>query len=104
MKTTSHTPNSLARSLAEAVILQSIEDLWNPERKRESLKFFKSNGFELCSKIAGISYIKQLAMLRMLARGCRPKNRFTQYGKGNLSLKAGDVRKKLNISTTRSLR
>jgi len=56
-----------ARILAEAVILQSIEDLWNPVCKRESLLFFEGDGFELCSEIAGIGYIKQLAMLRMLA-------------------------------------
>jgi len=59
--------NSHARSLAEAVILQAIEDLWNPVCKRGCQRFFEGDGFELCSEIAGISYIKQLAMLRMLA-------------------------------------
>jgi len=66
-KTTGHSANSHARSLAEAVILQSIEDLWNPACKRGSMMFFEGDGFVLCSEIAGISYIKQLAMLRMLA-------------------------------------
>ena len=66
-KTTGHAANSHARNLAEAVILQSIEDLWNPVCKRGSLMFFGGDGFELCSEIAGIRYIKQLAMLRMLA-------------------------------------
>jgi len=66
-KTTGHAANSHARSLAEAVILQSIEDLWNPVCKRGSLMFFEGDGFELCSEVAGISYIRQLAMLRMLA-------------------------------------
>ncbi len=47
--------------------LQSIEDLWNPVCKKQSLKFFEGNGFEFYSGIAGISYIKQLAMFRMLA-------------------------------------
>ena len=56
-----------ARILAEAIILQSIEDLWHPVGKKGSLMFFKGDGFELCSEIAGIGYIKQLAMLRMLA-------------------------------------
>jgi hypothetical protein len=62
-----HAASSHARVLAEAVILQSIEYLWNPRCKRESLLFFEGDGFELCSEIAGISYIKQLAILRMLA-------------------------------------
>jgi hypothetical protein len=29
--------------------------------------FFEGDGFVLCSEVAGISYIKQIAMLRMLA-------------------------------------
>ena len=67
-KTTGHAANShAARRLAEAIILQSIEDLWNPVCKKESLIFFEGDGLELCSKIAGISYIKQLGMLKMLA-------------------------------------
>ena len=66
-KASGHAANSHARSLAEAIILQSIEDLWNPEWKRGSLRFFEGDEFELCSEIAGIRYIKQLAMLRLLA-------------------------------------
>ncbi|MDQ7787379.1 MAG: hypothetical protein RDU01_07205 [Thermodesulfovibrionales bacterium] len=66
-KTTGHAANSRARRLAEAIILQSIEDLWNPMCKKGSLIFFKGDGFELCAEIAGISYIKQLTTLRMLA-------------------------------------
>ena len=62
-----HAANSHARRLAEAVILQSIEDLWSPRCKRGSLLFFEGDGFTICSEIAGISYIKQLAMLRMVA-------------------------------------
>jgi hypothetical protein len=66
-KTTGHAVNGHARILAEAIILQSIEDLWNPMCKRESLMFFEGDGFVLCAEITGISYIKQLAMFRMLA-------------------------------------
>jgi len=38
-KTTGHAANSHARSLAEAVILQSIEDLWNPVQERKPAVF-----------------------------------------------------------------
>ena len=72
-RTTGHAANSHARSLAEAIILQSIEDLWNPVCKRGSLIFFEGDGFVLCSELAGISYIKQLAMFRMLADAGRKK-------------------------------
>lgn len=54
------------RSLAEAIILQSIEDLWNPVNKKESLKFFKSNGFELCADIAGMSNSDKMKLLKMI--------------------------------------
>jgi len=64
--TTGHAAHSHSRRLAEAIILQSIEDLWNPVCKRGSLMFFEGDGFAFCSELAGISYIKQLAMLRML--------------------------------------
>jgi hypothetical protein len=66
-RSTSRAADSHVRSLAEAIILQSIEDLWNPSCKKGSLLFFEDAGFALCSEIAGIRYIKQLAMLRMLA-------------------------------------
>ena len=66
-RTTGHTADRRLKSLAEAVILQSIEDLWNPISKKGSLKFFEGSGFKLYSKMAGIRYSKQLAVLKMLA-------------------------------------
>ena len=102
-KTTGHAASSHARSLAEAVILQSIEDLWNPVCKRGSLMFFEGDGFELCSEVAGISYIRQLAMLRMLAHA-GPKTSLRSMRRGPLQTNAGDIQKKQNGSTTRSVR
>ena len=78
-----HAANSHARSLAEAIILQSIEDLWDPMCKRGSLLFLEGNGFVLCSEIAGISSVKQISMFRMLANAS-PKNKFVQQEKGTL--------------------
>jgi hypothetical protein len=78
--TTSHTVDSYVRRLAEAIILQSIEDLWNPVCKRGSQIFFEGIGFVLCSQIAGINYIKQLTMLRMLA-DAGPKLNLCNTGK-----------------------
>lgn len=69
--TAGHAANGHVRSLAEAIILQSIEDLWDPVCRRGSLRFFKSDGFVLCSEIAGISHIKRLAMFRMLSNAGR---------------------------------
>jgi hypothetical protein len=55
------------RKLAEAVILQAIEDLWEPAQREESLEFFMGEGFEICSSIAGISYAKKLRLLQLVA-------------------------------------
>ncbi len=77
-----HTVMSHAASLAEAVILQAIEDLWNPMWKRDSLSFFEGSGFALYSEIAGISNTKQFAIIRMLANaGQKPRlrNLITAY-------------------------
>ena len=73
-KTNGQAANNHARILAEAIILQSIEDLWHPVCKRGSLRFFEGDGFVLCSEIAGISYIKRLSMLRMLSNASQKKN------------------------------
>ena len=66
-ETIGHIVNSSVRSLAEAIILQSIEDLWDPQCKTGSLSFFEGDEFALWSEIAGIGYIKQIAVIRMLA-------------------------------------
>lgn len=42
------------RALAEAVILQSAVDMWNPRYARESREFFEGEGFVLYAHIAGI--------------------------------------------------
>lgn len=63
------------KSLVEAIILQSIEDLWKPAYKRESLLFFRGGGFEICADALKISYARQLKIIKMLAdTGARTKS------------------------------
>jgi len=54
------------KSLAEAVILQSIEDLWNPSHKNESRDFFEGDGFKICAEIAGMNSLNQFKFLHLL--------------------------------------
>lgn len=54
------------QSLAEAVILQSIEDLFDPSQRKKSIDFFKSENFNLCAEIAGLSAVDQIRIIRML--------------------------------------
>lgn len=56
-----------ARALAEAVILQSMEDFWSSTYKQESIEFFKGEGFNICAKIAGMGKEDQMKVLQMLA-------------------------------------
>lgn len=58
------------RRLAEAIILQSIEDLWMPTHRQESLAFFKGEAFNICAEIAGMSVLKKGKLLRLLADSC----------------------------------
>lgn len=54
------------RSLAEAIILQSIEDLWNTESINDSIDFFKGGEFRSCAEIAGMSMLEQVTLLKMV--------------------------------------
>jgi hypothetical protein len=54
------------KSLAEAVILQSMEDLWNSSHKDESKDFFEGDGFKICAEIAGMDSIKQFKFIHLL--------------------------------------
>ena len=54
------------KSLAEAVILQSIEDLWSQSYRDESKDFFEGDGFKICAEIAGMNSIKQLKFKHLL--------------------------------------
>lgn len=42
------------RALAEAVILQSIEDLWHASHRNGSLEFLDGEGFDIYADLAGI--------------------------------------------------
>lgn len=60
--------NRRLKILAEAMILQSIEDLWNKAYKKKSIEFFTGEGFNLCADIAGMRVIERLRLISMLRR------------------------------------
>ena len=55
------------KSLAEAVILQSIEDLFDSLQREKSIDFFKGENFTLCAETAGLSTLKQMRIIMMLS-------------------------------------
>lgn len=54
------------KSLAEAVILQSIEDLFDPKERKKSIDFFKGDNFSLYAKMAGLNAVEQIRIFKML--------------------------------------
>lgn len=51
------------KDLAEAIILQSMEDLYIPEYRKDSIDFFRGEGFKICAEVAGLNINKQLNIL-----------------------------------------
>lgn len=54
------------KNLAEAIILQSLEDIWNPACRKESIEFFKGDGFKIYAELAGLDYVKRFSILFLL--------------------------------------
>ena len=53
------------RSLAEAVILQSLEDLWSPSYRKQSKEFFVGDGFKLYAEIAELTSLKKFKIIHL---------------------------------------
>ncbi len=57
------------RTLSEAIILQSAEDLLSSSHRKEGLEFFSGEGYGLCAEMAGMTFDEKLSLLNMLL-GC----------------------------------
>jgi hypothetical protein len=55
------------RNLAEAIILQSVEDLWVAKQKDDCLTFFYGERFGMCAEIAGMNTYEQATMLQLVS-------------------------------------
>ncbi len=54
--------------LAEAIIMQSIEDLWAENHREDCIRFFTGEDFRTCAAIAGMDTCEQIKVLTMLSR------------------------------------
>ena len=54
--------------LAESIILQCIEDLWDQASIKQSTEFFSRRGFSICAGIAGMDICDQLKLLELVNR------------------------------------
>jgi|WetSurMetagenome_2_1015567.scaffolds.fasta_scaffold497038_2 hypothetical protein len=57
--------------LAEAIILQSIEDLWNRQQEKDCVAFFEGEGFHLCAGMAGINMFYRRRLLKLISTSIR---------------------------------
>ena len=55
------------RNLAEAIILQSVEDLWDAKQKDDCLTFFYGESFGMCAEMAGMNTYEQTRMLQLVS-------------------------------------
>jgi len=53
-------------NLAEAIIFQSLEDLWDEGQKNDCIEFFRGDGFSICAEIAGIKALDQIKILNLI--------------------------------------
>ena len=59
------------RHIAEAIILQSIEDLWVEDLREECIKFFSGKDFRTCASVAGIDVPSQIKILNMVGKSIK---------------------------------
>ena len=62
------------KGLAEAIILQSIEDLWDDRLKEGCITFFKGKDFRACADAAGMNMTAQVKLLHMVKDVIEYKN------------------------------
>jgi len=58
------------RNIAELIILQCIEDLWNKKERFGSTDSFTGEGFSLCAGLAGMDLRDQGRLLNMVGISC----------------------------------
>jgi hypothetical protein len=54
------------KKLAETILMQSIEDLWNKEERSNCIDFFTGEGYRICSEIAGMSPNEKVEVLNFV--------------------------------------
>ncbi|MEW6418132.1 MAG: hypothetical protein AB1480_08430 [Nitrospirota bacterium] len=66
-------PLRAVRNLAESIILQAIEDLWDSKgnERRSAFAFFLGRGFSLCSSIAGITVSDRMKLFSMIVESMK---------------------------------
>lgn len=56
------------KTIAESIILQCVEDLWDKPSMKQSSEFFSRRGFSICAAIAGMDICDQVKLLDLVNR------------------------------------
>ena len=59
------------KSLAEAIIMQSITDLWTEDERENCLKFFKGEDFSVCAEMAGMKLPDQIKLMTLVNKAVK---------------------------------
>jgi hypothetical protein len=73
-------------TLAEAIILQSFEDLFDEKYIEDCKAFFYGKGFNICAEIAGMKTIEQIKLINLVRKYLDNRsNTIKRLRKGNFS-------------------
>jgi hypothetical protein len=70
------------KSLAEGIVVQSMEDLWDESLREDCILFFRSEEFRICAELAGIGLPEQVKLLDMVKEvlDCRQSKKSPENG------------------------
>jgi hypothetical protein len=54
------------KNLAEGIIVQSMEDLWDDNLREDCIAFFRGEEFRMCAELADMNLAEQLKLLDMV--------------------------------------
>jgi hypothetical protein len=54
------------KGLAEGIILQSVEDLWDKHHREDCIAFYKLKEFRYCAEMAGMTTSDQIRLLNLV--------------------------------------
>ena len=70
------------RALAEAVILQAIEDMWCEKEKSKRLTFFTGESFRIYAKMAGMDFHDWIELLNLVKNASNKIQRTLENSSG----------------------
>jgi hypothetical protein len=65
------------KGLAEGIILQSIEDLWDDEERASCLAFFQGEGVSICAEIAQMNLYDEVRLFNLVQNIVTERERMT---------------------------